>query len=101
MKVRVYHGNKIYITNKHVTQFVANSLVSGSINIIDLTSLEDASFRQDSLLQNLLHYGTFRLSTIGDETTYTFKYSDISARDLRAVTKLITDAKKAAIKKSD
>lgn len=99
--LRVYKGNRLYITNKHVIQFVMNSLVSSSINIIDLASVEDASFRQDSLLQKLFHYGTFRLSTVGDETTYTFKYSDISPAQLRAVTKLITEAKKEAKRKED
>ncbi|MBQ6313560.1 PH domain-containing protein [Candidatus Saccharibacteria bacterium] len=99
--LRVYKGNRLYITNKHVIQFVMNSLVSSSINIIDLASVEDASFRQDSLLQKLFHYGTFRLSTVGDETTYTFKYSDISPAQLRTVTKLITEAKKEVKKKED
>ena len=70
------------------------SLVSSSVNIIDLTSVEDASFRQDGIWQRILHYGTFRLSTVGDETTYTFKYSDIAPAELKAVTKLISDAKK-------
>ena len=73
-----------------------NSLVSSSINIIDLASIEDASFRQDSFLQTIFHYGTFRLATVGDETTYTFKYSDVSTTELEGVTKLITDAKKFA-----
>ena len=90
---RIFNGNKLYITNKHVTQFLTLSLMSSSVNIIDLTSVEDASFRQDTIWQRLFHYGTFRLSTVGDETTYTFKYSDISATELRAVTKLITEAK--------
>ena len=69
------------------------SLVSTSFNAIDLSSIEDASFRQDSLMQKLFHYGTFRLSTVGDETTYTFKYSDITPSDLKAVIKLISNAK--------
>ena len=101
ISLKVYKGNKLYITNKHITQFVMNSLVSSSVNIIDLASVEDASFRQDGLLQKLFHYGTFRLATIGEETTYTFKYSDISAGDLRAVTKLINDAKKEVKNKED
>lgn len=92
--LKIYNGNKLYITNLHVTQMVMNSLVSTSINIIDLESVEDASFRQNSILQKLFHYGTFRLSTVGDETTYTFPYSDISPKELRAVTELITEAKK-------
>ncbi len=91
--LRIYRGNKLFITNKHVTQFVMNSLVSTSVNIIDLSSVEDASFRQDSLMQKIFHYGTFRLATVGDETTYTFKYSDISPTELKAITKLISNAK--------
>ena len=93
--VMIYRGNRIYITNKHVIQMVMNSPVSNSINIIDLASVEDASYRQDGILQKMLGYGTFRLATIGDETTYTFKNSDISSSELKAVTKLITDAKKS------
>ena len=77
------------------------SPVVSSVNVIDLSSIEDASFRQENILQNLFHYGTFRLSTVGDETTYTFKYSDISGEELNAVTKLITDAKKKHRKKDD
>lgn len=99
--LRIYRGNKLFITNKHVIQMIMNSLVSDSINIIDLASVEDASFRQDSLLQKMFHYGTFRLSTVGDETTYTFKYSDIAPSELKAVTKLITEAKKTSRKKKE
>lgn len=96
--LKIYRGNKLIITNKHVVQRVMSSLVSTSINIIDLGSVEDASFRQEGILQKLFNYGTFRLSTVGDETTYTFPYSDIAPADLRAVTKLITDAKKVTKK---
>ena len=92
--VTIYNGNKMFITNKRAIQMEMNSLVQKSVNVIDLVSIEDASFRQDSLLQNLFHYGTFRLATVGDETTYTFKYSDISGEELKAVTDLISNAKK-------
>ena len=93
ISLKIYSGNKLYITNKHVMQMVMDSPVITSINIIDLASVEDASFRQDSFMQKLFKYGTFRLSTVGEETTYTFKYSDISPEELRAVTDLITSAK--------
>ncbi|MDO4746951.1 MAG: hypothetical protein Q4A70_01220 [Candidatus Saccharibacteria bacterium] len=94
LALKIYNGNKLYITNRHVIQMVMNSPVSTSINIIDLSSIEDASFRQENILQKMFHYGTLRLATVGDETTYTFPYSDISPTDLRAVTDLITKAKK-------
>ncbi|MBQ3433210.1 PH domain-containing protein [Candidatus Saccharibacteria bacterium] len=92
--LRIYNGNRLYVTNKHVMQMVMNSLVSTSVNIIDLASIEDASFKQTNIMQKLFHYGTFRLSTVGDETTYTFPYSDITPTELRGVTELITAAKK-------
>ena len=89
-----YRGNKLYVTNRRVIQLMMNSLVSSSTNTIDLVSVEDVSFHQNGLLQRLLHFGTLRLSTIGDETTYTFKYSDISPEDLEKVSELISQAKK-------
>lgn len=92
--LKLYNGNKLYITNKHVVQMVMNSPVSTSINIIDLESVEDASFRQTNFMQKMFHYGTFRLATVGEETTYTFPYSDISPAELRGVTELISAAKK-------
>ena len=95
ISLKVYKGNKLFITNRRAIQFVMDSLVSTSINIIDLVSIEDASFRQESLLQKMFHFGILRLSTVGDETTYTFKYSDIKPEELKAVTDLISAAKKA------
>lgn len=92
--LKIYRGNRLFVTNKHVTQTIMESPVSTSINIIDLCSLEDVSFRQENIFQKMFHYGTFRLSTVGDETTYTFKYSDISPSEIRAITKLITEAKR-------
>ncbi len=96
--LRIYRGNRLFITNQRVIQMSRISLVSNSVNIIDLQSIEDASFRQESILQKIFKYGTFRLSTIGDETTYTFPFSDIKPSELEAVSKLISH-KKAQRKK--
>ena len=101
LAVKIYNGNKLYITNKHITQMVMNSPVSTSINIIDLKSVEDASFHQKNIFQKLFRYGTLRLSTVGDETTYTFPYCDITTDQLRAVTELISDAKKTRLSEVD
>lgn len=97
--VMIYNGNRLFITNKHVIQMVMTSPMSTSINVIDLQSIEDASFRQDGLWQRMFGYGTFRLSTVGDETTYTFPYSDIAPSELKSVSDLITNAKKRPRKK--
>lgn len=90
----MYRGNRLFITNKHAIQTVMISPASRSMNIIDLPSIEDASFSQNGLMQSFLNYGTLRLSTVGDETTYTFRYSDITGEELKAVSKIITAAKK-------
>ena len=97
----IYNGNRLFITNKHVIQMIMTSPMSTSVNVIDLQSVEDASYRQDGLLQKLFNYGTFRLSTVGEETTYTFPYSDIKSSELKAVSKLITEAKKPLKKRKE
>ena len=101
ISLTVHRGNKLFITNRRVIQMVMTSPVVNSVNIIDLSSVEDASFRQENLLQSLFHYGTLRLSTVGDETTYTFKYSDITGEQLKEVTDLISNAKKHGRKKKE
>jgi hypothetical protein len=101
ISLTVHRGNKLFITNRRVIQMVMTSPVVNSVNIIDLSSVEDASFRQENLLQNMFHYGTFRLSTVGDVTTYTFKYSDITGEQLKEVTDLISNAKKRCRKKKE
>ena len=89
-----YRGNRLFVTNKRVIQMIMSSLVSSSINAIDLASVEDVSFRQDGIMARLFHFGTLRLATVGDETTYTFKYSDVTSDDIKSISKMITDAKK-------
>ena len=89
-----YRGNRLFVTNRRVIQLIMTSLVSTSVNAIDLPSVEDVSFHQDGILPRLFHYGTLRLATVGDETTYTFKYSDITPEDMKAISKMITEAKK-------
>lgn len=89
----VYKGNRLFITDRHVIQMVMLSPLSSSFNMIDLSSIEDTSFSQDGIWQKIFKYGTFRLSTVGDETTYTFKKSDITTEELKAISKLVSRAK--------
>ena len=94
----IYRGNKLFITNKHVIQMIMKTPVATSMNMIDLSSIEDASFQQNGITQKMFHYGTLRLSTVGDETTYTFEYADVSQNELKEISKLVTEAKKATKK---
>lgn len=72
--VWVYLRNTFYLTNESVIQEIQYSLFSRHEQTVSLGSIEDASFVQKGILQTLLDYGTIRLSTEGEETTYRFMY---------------------------
>lgn len=86
---RVYKGNILYVTNKRLFQCNTTSLFSSSTNVIDLVSIEDASFKQSGILEYLFKIGTIRMATIGEETTYTFKYIDTPTDELSVISHLI------------
>lgn len=72
--VWVYLNNKFFLTNESVIQEIQHSLFSRHEQTVSLQNIEDASFVQHGILQNMLNYGSIRLSTEGDETTYRFHY---------------------------
>jgi uncharacterized membrane protein YdbT with pleckstrin-like domain len=72
--VWVYLNNKFFLTNESVIQEIQTSLFSKNEQTVSLSNIEDASFTQKGIIQTLLDYGSIRLSTQGDETTYRFQY---------------------------
>lgn len=86
---RVYQGNRLYVTNKRLIHHRANSLFSKSVNIIELLSIEDVSFQQENIGDHIFKLGTIRMSTVGDETTYTFKYVNTPKDELDMITHLV------------
>lgn len=70
----VYINNKFYLTNESVIQEIQIALFSHNEQTVSLSNIEDASYRQAGIMQTMLDYGSIRLSTEGDETTYRFKY---------------------------
>lgn len=72
--VWVYLQNQFYMTNESVIQEIQHSLFSRHEQTVSLGSIEDASYRKNGILQTMLDYGTIRLSTEGEETTYRFHY---------------------------
>jgi hypothetical protein len=50
------------------------SLFARKEQTVSLANIEDASFDQHGIIQMLFNYGSIRLSTEGDETTYRFTY---------------------------
>ena len=72
--VWVYVRNTFYLTNESVIQEIQHGVFSKHEQTVSLGSIEDASYRQYGLWQALFNYGTIRLSTEGEETTYRFQY---------------------------
>lgn len=70
----VYVNNKFFLTNESVIQEIQVSLFSRQEQTVSLGNIEDASYTQQGILQQILDYGNIRLSTEGDETTYRFSY---------------------------
>lgn len=70
----VYVNNKFFLTNESVIQELQVSLFSRQEQTVSLGNIEDASYTQHGILQQVLNYGDIRLSTEGDETTYRFTY---------------------------
>lgn len=72
--VWVYMRNTFFLTNESVIQEIQHSLFSKHEQTVSLGSVEDVSFRQNGVIATMFNYGTLRLSTEGEETTYRFHY---------------------------
>lgn len=70
----IYTNNKFFLTNESVIQEIQTSLFSRHEQTVSLNNIEDASYVQQNIIQHLFNYGSIRLSTQGDETTYRFTY---------------------------
>ncbi len=70
----VYMRNTFYLTNESVIQEIQHGVFSKHEQTVSLGSIEDASYRQFGIWQSMFNYGTIRLSTEGEETTYKFQY---------------------------
>lgn len=70
----VYVNNRFFLTNESVIQEIQFSLFSHNEQTVSLLNIEDASYTQTGIMQMLFNYGSIRLSTEGDETTYRFNY---------------------------
>jgi uncharacterized membrane protein YdbT with pleckstrin-like domain len=74
ISVWIYRANTFYLTNESVVQEIQTGLFSHHEQTVSLANIEDASYQQRGILQLLFNYGSIRLSTEGEETTYRFSY---------------------------
>lgn len=85
----IYQSNRMFITNRRIIQDIRLSLFNRSTNIISLANIEDVSFHQRNLFEHLLRVGVLRLSTVGDETTYTFNFLNEPTDEIKTITHLV------------
>ncbi len=97
----IYNANEMYITNRRAIQKSRTSLFANSTNIIELRRIEDVSFRQESLVDHIFQIGILRMSTVGDETTYTFKYLDTPHDEVKIISHLVYECKKHSKRNDD
>lgn len=70
----IYVNNRFFLTNESVIQEIQTGLFSKHEQTVSLSNIEDASYYQESIVHHIFNYGSIRLSTEGDETTYRFTY---------------------------
>lgn len=72
--VWIYQRNRFFLTNESVIQEIQTSLFARHEQTVSLGSIEDVSFKKVNILETIFDFGTIRLSTEGEETTYKFHY---------------------------
>lgn len=90
----IYNGNKFYITNESIVQYIQTGLFTTKQQVVNLINVEDASSEKVNIIEHLLNYGTLRLSTQGEETIYHFRF----VSDPQRVVHSINDASERAVK---
>lgn len=90
----IYNGNKFYITNESIVQYIQTGLFTTKQQVVNLINVEDASSEKVNIIEHLLNYGTLRLSTQGEETIYHFRF----VADPPRVVHAINDASERAVK---
>ncbi len=97
----IYNQNQMYITNFRAIQQRRISLFASSTNIIELDRIEDVSYRQNNLFDYIFKIGTLRMSTVGDETTYTFPWLTTPHDEVNIISRLVAENSQGkVIKKS-
>ena len=89
----IYDQNQLYITNFRAIQKTRTSLFANSTNVIKLSRVEDVSYHQKTLFDHIFKIGTLRMSTVGDETTYTFPWLDTPNDEVNTISHLVYENK--------
>lgn len=70
----VYYNNRFFLTNESIIQEIQTSIFSKREQTASLLNIEDVSYTKEGIIQQIFDFGSIRLSTEGDETTYRLSY---------------------------
>lgn len=70
----IYTNNKLFLTNENIVQEIQAGLFSKREQTVNLANIEDISFSQNGITQQIFNYGSIRITTEGNGTTYRFSY---------------------------
>ncbi|MDR2523997.1 MAG: PH domain-containing protein [Candidatus Nomurabacteria bacterium] len=71
----IYRNNKLTVSNKRVFARIQNAPFAYRRQTIEIEHIEDVSYVQAGIFPSIFNYGTIRLSTVGDEHTYSFTFA--------------------------
>ena len=118
----VHYGNKLYFTNKRMIQVVVNFPLLETVRSVNLEGIHKVDYEQTTIIERLLHYGTFKVSTheknvmvlenqsmksamdvFKDNTgsVYVFKDVEMSGKEIDEINELIQNAPKMGHKSTE
>ena len=90
---KIYKFNKMIVTSERIIQFQSQGLFDERVQSIDLNDIEDVSYHQKGFLAMFLGFGTVRMATVGDETTYQLSLVKNPAKVAKFASKIVQAAK--------
>lgn len=71
----IFTNNRLFLTNERVIQEIQRGFFSRSEQTASLVNIEDVSFSQNGIVQQIFNYGSIRLTIEGSENIYLFTYA--------------------------
>lgn len=90
-----YVNNRFFLTNECVIHEIQTSIFTKFEQTVSLDNVEDVSYSQSGFMQSIFDYGSIRLSTEGEETTYRFNYVSSPKAQIRLINDAIEEYKKS------
>jgi len=89
----VYRSNYMVVTNHRIFSRLQSAPFAYRQQVIEIGRIEDASYTKAGILQYAFNYGTMRLSTVGEEHTYSLTFVYQPKEQIKSIKKMIHAAK--------